>query len=188
MIDNSPYLQAAVGRHLAAYFIDLFKFSPLQLIGLVFGTCAFAPVLHYLFLLLKEKRILSRNDICSDKSLKFLMYAVFALWPLGYVCGFTLVGGLGGGFQIRFILPILPATSILAGLATMESDKILHILVALLLVYSGIHSFYYSILYSPLYADMHTTIFDVIRVILEAPYEAPKGDITFMKHFGLKLD
>jgi hypothetical protein len=200
MIQNSLYLQAAMNRNFAAYLIDMFKFSPLQLVGFMFGLCSVVSVLYAFIQLLRldegQQQAVSVSvsvsglfsRVCSEQTLLTRQsLAAFTLWPAGFVGGLTLIGGLGGGFQIRFIVPILPATSILAGMAVVRTDSLLHPLVAVLLVYSGMHSLFYSVLYSPLYADMHASVFDIIRTILETPYEAPSFDIQFMKHFGLKL-
>jgi hypothetical protein len=191
MIEQSLYLQKAMDRNIAAYAIDLFKFSPLQLVGLIFGLGALAFLIYNICHLLRRFGIEGQTQIkslCTEANLNRVALASFALWPLGFVGGLTLIGGIGGGFQIRFIVPILPATSVLASIAVVSSNDIFQPLVALLLVYGGMHCLFYSILYSPMFADMHASIFDVIRIILESPYEVPNGDIKFMKHFGLKLD
>jgi hypothetical protein len=125
--------------------------------------------------------------VCSELTLRRCAWASFTLWPLGFVAGLTLIGGLGGGFQIRFIVPILPATSVLASFAVTSATDLAKPLAAVLLAYSGMHCLFYAVLYSPLFADMHATVFDIIRTILETPYEPPVSDIGFMKHFGLKL-
>lgn len=180
-----------MNRNWAAYIIDLFKFSPLQLVGLLFGLCALVFALHSI---LQFSRCYhgslktAHSLLLSQHLLQRWALASFTLWPVGFVGGLTLIGCMGGGFQIRFIVPILPATSVLASMAVTAIDTMLYPVVALLLVYSGMHSLFYSVLYSPLFADMHASVFDIIRTILESPYDAPASDINFMKHFGLKLD
>lgn len=199
MIERSLYLQAAMSRNTAAYLIDLFKFSPLQLVGLLLGLAAVVCVSVSLLLqLLKRGRgggggveageSLKAKDSQRELSLESCALASFSLWPLGFVAGLTLIGALGGGFQVRFIVPLLPATSVLASLAVARADSALQPLAAVLLVYAAMHCLFYAVLYSPLFADMHATVFDIIRTILESPHEAPATDMHFMKHFGLKLD
>lgn len=192
MIEQSLYLQKAMDRSVAAYFIDLFKFSPLQLLGMLFGVITIVAFVLYTLSELRMGTISNQKkkvSLYSKSGIKLLALASFSLWPLGFVGGLTLIGGLGGGFQIRFIVPIIPATSILASIAIESSDTMLQPVIALLLSYGGMHCLYYAVLYSPLSADMHMTIFDIIRVILESPYEAPPvSDIKFMKHFGMPLE
>lgn len=192
MIQNSLYLQAAMDRNPAAYLIDLFKFSPLQFVGFLFGLFAVVFAVYSLLQLLSRRGTDSLEKthflVCSERSLQRWALASFALWPAGFVGGLTLIGSLGGGFQVRFIVPILPATAVLSSVAVAAADSLLQPVAALLLAYSGMHSLFYAVLYSPLFADMHASIFDLIRTILETPYDAPTSDIKFMKHFGLKLD
>lgn len=184
-------MQAAMNRNPAAYLVDLFKFSPLQLVGFMFGSCTLVFAACSVLQISRQKKVSPEktySQVCSEQSLQCWALASFALWPAGFVGGLTLIGSLGGGFQIRFIVPILPATAALASIALAAVDSMLHPVAAVLLAYSGMHSLFYSVLYAPLFADMHASIFDIIRTILETPYEAPASDIKFMKHFGLKLD
>lgn len=185
MVERSPYLQAALARSPAAYFEDLLSLSPLQLAGLLFGLLSLLTILRSL---LQAERWVHGGGMYRELREQQMAVAVLALWPMGFLAGLTLIGSLGGGFQLRFLAPMLPASSALAGAALAAADPMVLPLGALLLVYGGMHCLFYSVLYAPLFADMPATVFDIIKTILESPYEAPVADVKFMKHFGLSLE
>ena len=112
--------------------------------------------------------------------------------------GVTCLGMAGGGYQTRFLLPILPATSILTGFCTVKSlldRNILGLTILLLLVFYGaMHTLYYSVLYPPLFADMDYSLVDIVDGILANEYVPPSNKdsfvyaIEYMKHYGLYRD
>jgi hypothetical protein len=121
--------------------------------------------------------------------------SVLVTWPLSFLAGLTAVGIAGGGFQTRFLLPILPATSVLSGyciLRAVESKNLLPLTIHFfLLAYGAFHTLYYGILYPPLYADLDYSVHDVIQGILVSEYVPPENwdslmlTRNYMKHFGL---
>ena len=70
------------------------------------------------------------------------------------------LGRLGAGFQTRFLLPVLPATSVLASIlinytnSNSNSQSLKELLVFVLLSYSAMHMLYYGIMFPPLFADL----------------------------------
>ena len=82
------------------------------------------------------------------------------------------VGRLGAGYQTRFILPILPATSILASVLinytinNTSSQSIKDTLVSVLISYSSMHLIYYGIMFPPLFADLEYRYDPNIIIIL----------------------
>ena len=126
---------------------------------------------------------------------------ILAAWPLCFLAGLTLIGGLGGGFQSRFLLPILPVTCILACLdivpTTQESKSSRHdsmpiiCCLILLLVYMAAHTMYYGILFGPLYADLDHSLWDILACIISSPYNSLSSrdqymeTFKYLKHFGL---
>jgi hypothetical protein len=128
---------------------------------------------------------------------------VLSVWPLAFLGGFTILGWLGAGYQTRFILPIIPATSILTSVALVRNlarrDFIaspssgMICMLSLLLCYSMCYVLYYGILFTPFYADLEYSIIDILVNILEQPF-APMQDghvtkqaLAMMRHYGLVL-
>ena len=148
----------------------------------------------------------SRNVVtCADGSLGqclvhrihinyvLLVCAVLCLWPVVILVGMTVLGSVGAGFQTRFLLPILPATAILAGvpMALSSQNSISLLLGLFFLCYMCLHTLYYGVLFSPLFADLDHSLLDILKIILSHPYYKPPdkdsfiGILNFVRHFGL---
>jgi hypothetical protein len=195
MISKSVYLQEVISRHPFTYLTRLFTLNPLHFIGLMFGTL-------FIFILLYQlHRSPPTSATCSSKfqqtsspSSLSLHIALLVTWPLGFLLGLTLIGILGGGYQIRFLLPILPATSILAAICITSSGMKVIPLVTILFCYASFHVLYYSILYPPLLADFDVTVFEILEMILSSTLESDSQSkesllsiYKYMKHFGLAV-
>jgi hypothetical protein len=134
--------------------------------------------------------------------------AVFTLWPIGFLLGHTMLGCCGGTFQTRFILPILPATSVLAAsyvartgkgrlsgkiekTSTVTSNFVLggdtaaaanttrSAVCAMLLCYGAMHTLFYGVLYGPMFADLDFSVVGIVAGILRTTYYAPPDRDTF---------
>ena len=135
--------------------------------------------------------------------------AIFALWPLGFLVGHTLLGCCGGTYQTRFLLPILPATAVLAaayvcragsartsgkigkeslpadgkfvlgGDAVSAADTSRSATCAMLLCYGSLHTLFYGVLYGPMFADLDFSVVGVIAGVLRSTYYAPPDRETF---------
>jgi hypothetical protein len=194
MISKSVYLQEVTSRHPFTYLTRLFTLNPLHFIGLLFGTL-------FIFILLYQlQRSCNSSPPPSSHHLAPLLpslplhIALLAIWPLSFLLGLTLIGLLGGGYQIRFILPILPATSILTAICITSSGMRVVPLVNLLLCYASFHLLYYSILYPPLIADFDVTIFEILEMIVTSTLDLDSQSkdsllsiYKYMKHFGLAV-
>lgn len=136
-----------------------------------------------------------QRDKLSNNYQASLRILALSIWPLSFIFGHSIIGYLGGGYQLRFILPALPATSISSclGLQT-YSPSLCNAIFAFLLAYSAIHTLFYGILFAPYFADLKYSILDMISIILASPYDptSMKQDFTtlfeFLHHFGLKVD
>jgi hypothetical protein len=119
------------------------------------------------------------------------------------------LGKLGSGFQNRFILPIIPATSILFAISSsflkecsksknLKKYPVLAALVEIsqfmfdiLLPYSSVLCLFYGIMFSPLFADLNANLFDIIATILSNSYhsftsvESFTETYKFLLHFGI---
>lgn len=164
MIASSQYLQIAIAKPFYYYIMVLATISPIQVLGLLQSLLQLRPSASPLFIIL-------------------------LLWPVSFLFGLTLVGLRGGGYQTRFLLPILPATSILAaiGIERFGSTP----LSATLLSIGAFHALFYGVLFYPLFCDFEFHIFDIIECILRSPQSIPSSRekysdiLQFMKHFGL---
>ena len=134
MLENSPFVRAAVQKPYHTYFSTLLKFAPMHLYGLFFFTlaavvvaCAIAAAFPRLFYTDNNSETTPNEDDVSDhdternkiysilrRNAVLVKLCVFSLWPLSFLVGLTLLGSAGAGFQARFLLPILPATAILS--------------------------------------------------------------------------
>ena len=132
--------------------------------------------------------------------------AVFALWPLGFLFGHSLLGCLGGTFQTRFLLPALPATAVLAAAfvcragshrtsgrvekgtpnkfvlgcdSASAADTSRSAVCAMLLCYGSLHTLFYGVLYGPMFADLDFSVVGVVGGVLRSTYFAPPDRETF---------
>ena len=133
MLDNSPFVRAAIHKPYHTYFSTLLTFSPMHLFGLLF--CSLTIVVMIFAVAVTCFRPISVDDDDDDDSeppkeadsgrrrnyigdvlrrnAVMVKLCVFSLWPLSFLVGLTLLGVMGAGFQSRFLLPLLPATAIL---------------------------------------------------------------------------
>ena len=189
MIENSVYLQEALNRPFYHYMTVISKISPTH----TFGCCLllmnlFGSVWKMVHKMTNDK---SCNLLSTDSEvLHNLEYWILFLWPFGFLLGYTLVGMRGGGYQTRFILPILPATSIITAIGVekfREASPIVYTLIAI----GCMHLMFYGIMFYPMFADFEFNVFDVITTILSSPqhalnsHESYQQAFKFMRHFGL---
>ena len=197
MISNSTFLQGAINKSAGAYFRLLLNTSPIHLVGLMYA----------LGLLLYSKTVLGPNENRLKNSVNII--AIIS-WPLCFLVGLSTLGFLGAGFQSRFLLPMLPLTSILSALPVFYCDNFysptrdreslsftkIHrnsngIIVIVLILFGALHTLYYGVLFPTLFADLDYSIFEVIQVILNSPVQSISSKnvldetFRFMKHYGL---
>ena len=109
---------------------------------------------------------------------------------MGYLLGHTLVGVQGGGYQTRFLLPALPAMSIIAAISLVKFPKLSPILYTFFAI-ECMHVMFYGIMFYPMFADFEFSVFDIVSTILNSPQYALKSRemyiqaFKYMKHFGL---
>jgi hypothetical protein len=190
MISNSLFLQQATQRHPFSYITRVFAVSPLHTIGLLFGLFLLLKGIFYTITRLSRYSV-SGEESPSRPSHSVRRLALLSVWPLAFLGGLTLIGVLGGGYQTRFVLPVLPATAILAGVAIQKGGSQITPLVSLLLCYSALHVMYYGVLFTPLVADFNESIFEIMALIVTS-VENVNSDrefmmkmLKYMKHFGL---
>jgi hypothetical protein len=173
MIDMSPYLQSIISKPFHTYCSSMLIYSPVSLAGIVYGFS---------------------NIYCQD-----IDNFILVVWPLAFIVALTLLGVFGAGYQLRFLTPVLPASSVLAGYCMdgylNNRDSLFSVAVpvgiVLLLCYSAIHCLYYGVLFAPLYAEFDETLVGVLLSLLTAPYYAPQDRLEmqnifkFLAHFGL---
>ena len=99
MIRSSTYLQNAIAKPVYYYAYILLAISPIHILGLLIAS---ASICRIIFEIVKTKKVVREYT-----------YLVFILWPAAFIAGLTLLGFKGAGYQSRFLLPIIPATSIL---------------------------------------------------------------------------
>jgi hypothetical protein len=187
--------------------------SPVQFAGLLLALFIlfawFGSVVLALYRSALKIRI-QNDDFELVRNAFFRWYGSLSLWPVSFVVGFTLIGFLGAGYQSRFILPAMPAISILLGLAVgssiyglshsslidREQSLITTVILAFITVLgmiSIIHCTYYGMMYGPLYADLNHSWIDLLQTIISSQYHMPSSQQEFinilnhMKHFGLMV-
>lgn len=189
MIANSVYLQGAMGKHIFSYFTGLFEISPVHVVGLLY-TIVMAIVTSYQYVRSSHK-VVSSFLTSRAPEVDVVGIVVLASWPMAFLCGLTLIGYLGGGIQMRFMLPILPATSILAAIAIVNAGANVSPFVSLLFCISAMHVVYYSVLFPPLFADMENSVFEIVALILNSMLDdSGSQEIMYkiyqvMKHYGI---
>ena len=237
MIENSVFLQQAINRPWYFYLEKLLFMSPVIFIGLcVTATSAFrlfvVDFLGGIFSIVGRRP--SAAGHCNDpKSIReaairnggsyynifdyILVLAVsnkqrlhlivLGSWAFAFIVPLTVLGSLGAGFQTRFILPAVPALSILAcyfvlspylkSLAVLRyglvnnthsnatrffniTNVLLRVsVVALLLGYSAMHTIYYSVLYPTFFADLDYSIIEIIVSIVDSAFVVPPDQKSF---------
>lgn len=134
---------------------------------------------------------------------KMLVIVTSLIWIMGIGGGLNLIGILGAGYQLRFLLPIIPASAFLLALCledflvslrnSMRSSAGI-VLIFVVTCYSCLHALYYGVLFGPLYGDMPYSIMEIINdAILAVPKQSFKTaelamDMQkYMEHYGLKM-
>jgi hypothetical protein len=209
LLATSAFVRSAVGKPPTYYAKTLLEFSPMQAVGALFGTLVFlrfAGKLCWQFLHCssRKSRINGENIVpygCSGR------LCALSVWPLAFLAGLTLVGVLGGGFQSRFIVPIVPATSVLAAQciyragawssslvsSSSSATAAVYVLAALALAHAAVHCYYYGILFSNLYADLDQSALAALSGLLAAPYSPMQSAasmremLAFLAHYGVNL-
>ena len=201
MISQSIYLQEVINRHSLSYITRVFSVNPIHSIGLLFGTIfLFVLVVKAIYSFIKYYSNNSiehnNNEIKNNFNLSYfeILLSILILWPLSFLIGLTMIGLFGGGYQTRFILPILPATSILSSICIYVTGQKVMPLICILFCYTSFHIVYYSILYPPLVADFDVSIFDIINVMLQSTLDSETmtkdtliKTYSYMAHYGFAL-
>ena len=229
MLDRSPFLQLAISKPWHTYFLTLLEIAPVHLVGLFFASGLILTTVARAFILStrgkKQQGAATLDSARGDSDLssssrevsnstsprlytKFVAIAIFALWPFSFLLGLTALGVLGAGFQSRFLLPIVPATSILTAVAcaytfdgNLSVQRIRQIglfstlslpLLSLLICISVMHSLFYGIMFYPFFADFNSgSVFRLLVGILQSPSYMPPTKETFdvilifLKHYGI---
>jgi len=194
MLERFPFVRMAVMRPWWHYLLALLQVAPMHLVGLVFG-CLTVPLSFYQ-LTLSAQTTKAEDGQRKQQYVPVLLLLVAAM---GFLGGLTLLGALGAGFQIRFLLPMVPFCSILTAIALdmmSKSDDVIvqvaEMVVWITIVYGALMSFYYGILYPTAFADIEHSLATIIGGILRSPYNTAEQskDVSIqvlgaLKHFGL---
>ena len=175
---------------LTFYIEQLFIYSPLHLVGLgtllITAATTVAPFFRSIYHCYKTKTPLVLSYQVSWNKLHLLALT----YPIAYIGAMTLLGNISSGFQLRFLLPILPILCVVSSFVIVRRSVSLPF-IALLLVYSSFYTIYYGFLYAPLYADFEGNIVDILRVMFDNPFQSSLGHdktaevLDFMRHFGV---
>lgn len=155
----------------------------------------------------------SSSPSSVDGNLSFVMLLgeilVLASLPFSYLVLLTGIGVMGGGYQSRFLLPILPITAILSAMSVQwiqqsshridsSSSSLFQLLFLLAIAVSAALFLFYVSLFSIYYAEVESSLDQIFQTILESPYPFSPGgggretSITFkeigqlLRHFGVK--
>ena len=191
MIKNSIYLQEAINKPFYFYIAVLTKISPVHVFGCVI---LLKSLLDYIWnaieRLNKKEKVKGISKIDDENLSSDSEYWILLLWPMGYLLGHTLVGVQGGGYQTRFLLPALPAMSIIAAISLVKFPKLSPILYTFFAI-ECMHVMFYGIMFYPMFADFEFSVFDIVTTILNSPQYALKSRemyiqaFKYMRHFGL---
>jgi hypothetical protein len=203
MLEKYPFVLRAVMKPWYTYLISISSVSPLH----AFGMCSFVVVgLRYLYQLVpslvlkreivkKETRSSEKDFLCEFK-FEFESFAWIGFLPLSFILFLTI---LGGGYQTRFILPVLPfscfITSVVAELLCISGIRVssvcfsaLEIFCLLCCIYSAVLMFYYGTLFSISYADLEYSLNDIVFQILSSPFRTSMVNSDFhqlLAHYGV---
>jgi hypothetical protein len=189
MIKRFPYIRAVINRPVYYYAWSLLNFAPVHLCGLVAVA---------VFLIVSLARYCSRSH--KPISEELLIIVIFSVWPLAFLIGLTALGWLGAGYQLRFLVPMLPSTAIVTTFMTLVLQKfhpelsvVYSAIVGLSSVVTLCLGVYYGLFYAPFFADVSFNLMEIVGVIILSPYHTlsmksvADETTTFMKHFGMKL-
>ena len=190
MIEKSGYLQEALLKPWFHYFMILSTISPIHMFGmtlLIVNTIIYTRNRDMKSPSLKSK--LSRNVVEAPHFLVDCWALV--VWPLAFILGHVVVGVCGGGYQTRFILPIIPATSIIAALG-LEVLPEYQATASALVAIGAMHLLFYGVMFYPLFCDFEFNVFDIIQIIVDSTQYIPEsqkefaGVFKYMEHHGLR--
>lgn len=190
MISSSAYMSRSFAQPLAYYIEQLLVYSPLHLIGLgtllIPATTTVIPFMHRIYHCYRENRTLALSCQVSWNKLLLLVLT----YPIVYIGSMTLLGNISSGFQLRFLLPVLPIMAVISSFIIVRHNLSLPS-IALILVYNSFYMIYYGVLYAPLFADFEGHIVDILRVMIDNPFQSTLGRnkiaeiLDFMRHFGV---
>jgi hypothetical protein len=189
MIESSVFLQNAISKPWYYYISILFSITPIYFLGVILSAWSLIRKIKELFF----RPLNSSPGQVLDNSLQHL---IILLWPAGYIGGLTFIGLIGGGFQTRFLLPILPALAILTAvqLASSRNSSIqpsISTAAPVLVGIGAMHTMYYGVLFYPLFCDFDYSVFEIIENILMSPQFIPENEeslstiLKYIKHFGV---
>lgn len=201
MLEKYAYVAKAVNKPWHTYLLTLLQIAPYHLIGLPFIMIGGIFTLFKVLESNKRKETINQRNqfaVFADSPQFTLAIDLFCLCvlPFGYVGLLTLVGILGGGYQTRFILPILPASAIVSAIIIdwvgipdhKGAGRFMSLLELILLAYTTCLMFYYGIIFSVYYADVDYSLWQILKSILLNSYpmtEVNKSTLSILHHFGL---
>eukprot|EP00605_Chrysophyceae_sp_TOSAG23-4_P000995 GSChrysophyteH1.ASY1.ANO1.1096.1 assembled CDS len=205
MLQTSVFVRNALNKSVWFYLQMLLEFSPLHVLGILFGilvciTYTSKQIWQTCHSTSRRARINGDNFVTFGSSGRI---TALLIWPLSFLVGCTLVGVAGGGYQSRFILPIIPATSILAARIIHRASSLragynalsaaTHVLVSLALAYCAMHCLYYGMMFPNLYADLDKSVVSILYSTLGSFYhpistpESMNDMLKFLGHYGVHL-
>jgi hypothetical protein len=200
MLKKYPFVRKAVEKPWYTYIRAFCTISPLNMIGLLFLVVLFIVWINNTRFNPRNENEKVTNSNNNPPNFKNWIprIVVFSSLPMGYLFLLTALGIIGSGYQLRFILPILPFTGLLSAIALQLMETKLSSILILsssyfpfvfsYFSYSAILFFYYCNLYSIYYADLEYSILDIIIQILKSPYPELLVNTDFVKlmtHFGV---
>jgi hypothetical protein len=201
MLKKYPFVRKAVEKPWYTYIRAFYTISPLHLIGLLFLVVLFIVWINNTRSNPRNnenEKVYNSNNNPQHLKNSIPRMVVFSSLPMGYLLLLTALGIIGSGYQLRFILPILPFTGLLSAIALQIMETRLSTipilsssyfpLVFSYISYSVILFFYYCNLYSIYYADLEYSLLDIIIQILQSAYPELLVNTDFVKlmtHFGV---
>lgn len=197
MLERFPFVRQAVMRPWHFYFITLADFSPLHLFGLLFATLLIG--ICFLKIFFGKIKLI---DLLTSKYRRFYLLMVFWLWPFCFVAGLMVLGLAGGGYQQRFLTPMLAGTAFLTSIVICDvflsiPSNVVVVLVSVVMMWclwsSLCLSFYFGVLFAPLHAEVSFGIESMISLMLSSSFIIMQSHeemlqlFEFMKHFGFKV-
>lgn len=186
----------------------LLTISPVHLVGLSFGLVHSLRFATHLARRLYWSVVVDSSLLDKHHDAVSIAYSgritVLFVWAMGVLVGHSLLGVLGAGFQTRFLMPMLPATSMLTALALTSRfppaanttwascvQSIINPIVALLVIYGALHAVYYGVLFAPLYGDLEHSVVHWLITIMKTPSKDPGSReiftviLQYIKHYGI---
>ena len=190
MIDKFQFIRMIISRPVHFYLSTLIKIAPVTAMGLAIALKYF---IQYIGITLKY--FMSLFNTPKQYSTKDVTVKALGVIPVAYITGLTLLGSLGAGYQMRFLLPMIPIVSIVLAheLCSCSSPNALFSPLLLLSMINICHCCYYGILCAPMHADIYISIFEIIAKIIQSPYYAPATREAYEvmqlhnKHYGFHI-